>query len=128
MKRFLCVSVLVAGLVSVVPVWGVGVASATAPAAAHTYRMSYDDEGFGFMRVAGVHLDMGSTAKFGGVDEWYGTFTRHIEPGTTFTQKDFPWYSDYYLGPNLTGDWVKAKSFKITIVGTGYSMVGRAQY
>jgi hypothetical protein len=125
MKRFLVVGAVIAALLAVLPALG-GVGVASASVAPDTYRMSYYNPPFGYVQCAGVHLDIAAAPK--GMDQWYATFTNYIKPGTTFTQKDFTWYSDYYLGPQLTGDWVPATSFKITVLANGHSMLGWAQY
>jgi hypothetical protein len=127
MKRLLCMSVIAVGVLTAVLAGGA--TAAPADSGLTSYRVSYVDPLFGATSCVGVHLTgKNGTAESGGMDSFFCTISNHLIPGTTYTQADFAWCSDYFAQPAVLGDCVEASSFSITVGGAGLSVVGRAVY
>ena len=93
------------------------------------YRVSYNDAGFGATTCMGVHTTgANGTATSGGSDVFFCTISRQHVPGTTYTEEDLDWCSDYFMQPEVLGDCVVATHLSITVVGTGRTIFGRADY
>jgi hypothetical protein len=127
MKRLLCTGVI-AGLVLVAI--GAGTAAAVEGGALpSTYRVTYSDPMFGATTCVGTHLTgENGTATSGGKDVFFCTIGKPLKPGATYTESNMTWYSDYFAQPAVLGEYVYATSFRITVVGSGRSIIGWAVY